>query len=84
MSILYGKIYHDVSFYKLLVHKGSLFDRMIRHTDCCRHRKERKQNESGFPKTSHPPGEIYDQVKENAVYQELEEISKQTFYEKIK
>ena len=60
------------------------FDRMIRHTECCRHRKQRKPNEASFPKTSHAPGEIYDQVKENAVYQELGEVSKQTFYEKIK
>lgn len=84
VSIFDNKIYHDVSFYELLVHKQSLFYRMIRNTACCKHRKERKPNESSFPKTGHAPGEIYDQVKENAVYQELEEVSKQTIYEKIK
>ena len=57
---------------------------MIRQTESCRRHNQRKQNEASFPKTSHASGEIYDQVEENAVYQELGEVSKPTIYEKIK
>nr|XP_022307021.1 uncharacterized protein LOC111113213 [Crassostrea virginica] len=57
---------------------------MIRKTESCRRHNQRKQNEASFPKTSHASGEIYDQVEENAVYQELGEVSKPTIYEKIK
>nr|XP_022306974.1 multiple epidermal growth factor-like domains protein 10 isoform X1 [Crassostrea virginica] len=58
--------------------------RMIRQTECCRRRNQRTQNEVSFPKTSNASGEIYDQVEEMGGYQELEEVSKQTIYEKIK
>ena len=57
---------------------------MIRHTECRRPHKQRKQNEASFPKTSLARGEIYDQVEEMGGYQELGEVSKQTIYEKIK
>ena len=57
---------------------------MIKHTECCRRRNQRTQNEVSFPKTSHASGEIYDQVVENGGYQELGEVSKQTIYEQIK
>ena len=40
---------------------------MIRYTECCRLRKQRKQNEVSFPQTIHAPGEIYDQVEDNFI-----------------
>lgn len=63
--------------------KRTPFDRVIRNTAASRHRQASKQNEAGFPKTVHSPGEIYDQVGENSAYQELGELSKPTVYEKL-
>ena len=57
---------------------------MIRHTQCRRRHKQRKQNEASFPKTSHAQGEMYDQVEENGGYQEPGEVSKPTIHGKIK
>ena len=64
--------------------KHTLFYRIIRKTDCCDSQKQRKQNEAIFHKTSHAPGEIYDQVQDNVRYQELGEVSKHAINEKIK
>lgn len=64
--------------------KRTLYDRLSRNTACCKHRKERKQNEAGFPRTSYATGETSGQVEDNSGYQELGELSKPTIYEKLK
>ena len=57
---------------------------MVRNTDCYRHSKQRKQNEDSFSKEICNSGGIYDQVEENnSGYQELNEVSKPTVYEKM-
>lgn len=63
--------------------KRTPFDRVIRNAAASRHRQASKQNEAGFVKTVHPPGDIYDQVGENSAYQELGELSKPTVYETL-
>ena len=59
------------------------FYRIIRSTDRCRHREEKKLHEASSPKAIQNR-EIYDQVEKTSGYQELGELSKPTIYEKIK
>ncbi|XP_078328380.1 uncharacterized protein LOC144623708 [Crassostrea virginica] len=57
--------------------------RLSRNTACWRHREEIQQEESGLPKASHNPREIYDQVEKTSDYQELGDVSKPTLYETL-
>lgn len=45
--------------------------RIIRNTDRCRHRKEKKPHAANSPEAIHNR-EIYDQVEKNSGYQERE------------
>ena len=56
---------------------------MIRHTHCCGHSQQRKQNKDSVPKETNDPGGIYDKREENFGYQELGEFPKSKFYDKM-
>ena len=84
LVLCYHKLYYDILCY--IFHLSNLhlkFYRIIRNTDRCTHRKEKKQNEASSPEAIHNR-EIYDQVETNSGYQELGELSQPTIYEKIK
>ena len=82
--LCYHKLYYDILCY--IIHLSNVhlqFYRIIRNTDRCRHRKEKKPHEASSPKAIHNR-EINDKEVENFGYQELGELSKPKSYENIK
>ena len=68
------------SYFTNSISKIHILYRMIRNTDCTRYRKKREQNKTSFSEITHDTKEFYNQGKEIAEYQELEEVSKPTNY----